>query len=136
VLEVARETATRFGLADRHKLLPGSVFDADLGTGYDLVLVTNLLHVFDRKDNVKMLKRLHAALESGGRIAVVEMVPNEDRVSPPPAAAFALNMLVNTDGGDAYTFAELKGMLEEAGFQGVRLESLDPVPQQLVVGRK
>jgi ubiquinone/menaquinone biosynthesis C-methylase UbiE len=136
VLEVARETAARFGFTARHKLLPGSVFDADLGAGYDLVLVTNFLHAFDKKDNVKVLKRLHAAMAPGGRIAIVEMVPNEDRVSPSMPATFALTMLVNTPGGDAFTFAELKEMLEESGFRDARLEPLNPMPQQLVVARK
>lgn len=136
VLEVARETAARFGMANRHKLLAGSIFDADLGTGYDLALVTNLLHAFDRSDNVKLLKRLHGALEPGGRIGIVEMVPNEDRVSPPTDATFALTMLVNTPGGDAYTFAELRQMLEEAGFRDARLQPLGHLPQRAVIARK
>jgi len=44
VLEVARENAKKFGVADRYKNLPGSIFDVDIGTGYDLILVPNFLH--------------------------------------------------------------------------------------------
>jgi ubiquinone/menaquinone biosynthesis C-methylase UbiE len=135
VLEVARENAGRMGVSARHRLLPGNAFKSDLGSGYDLALVTNFVHAFDREVNIGLLKRIHAALVPGGRIALAEMVPNEDRVSPPPQATFALSMLVGTHGGDAYTFSELKEMLEAAGFKDARMERLDPVPQRAVIAR-
>ena len=134
VLEVARENAAHAGIANRHRLLPGSAFEVDFGSGYDLSLVTNFIHVFDRDTNITLLKRIRAAMAPGARIAIVEFVPNEDRVSPPAAADFALTMLVNTR-GDTYTFTELNEILGAAGFRAARLESLAPVPQQLVIAR-
>ena len=47
----------------------------------------------------RLLGKVHTALAPGGRIVIVEFVPNEDRVSPPMPAAFVMNMLVNTEGG-------------------------------------
>ena len=47
VLTVAQETAQQFGVADRYHTLPGSAFELDYGTGYDLVLFTNFFHHFD-----------------------------------------------------------------------------------------
>ena len=134
VLEVARENAAHAGIANRHRLLPGSAFEVDFGSGYDLSLVTNFIHVFDRDTNITLLKRIRAATAAGGRIAIVEFVPNEDRVSPPAAGDFALTMLVNTR-GDTYTFTELNEILGAAGFRDARIESLAPVPQQLVIAR-
>src|SRR5438132_1399036 len=46
VLEVARENAARFGVAERFHTIPGSAFDVDMGSGYDLVLLPNFLHHF------------------------------------------------------------------------------------------
>ena len=46
-----------------------------------------------------LLRRVHAALKPGGKAITLEFVPNEDRVSPPVAAAFSLVMLANTDAG-------------------------------------
>ena len=106
----------------------------DFGSGYDLSLVTNFIHVFDRDTNITLLKRIRAAMAPGARIAIVEFVPNEDRVSPPAAGDFALTMLVNTR-GDTYTFTELNEILGAADFRDARLESLAPVPQQLVIAR-
>ncbi|HUI40489.1 MAG TPA: class I SAM-dependent methyltransferase, partial [Terriglobia bacterium] len=101
VLEVARENAAKASVADRHRLLPGSAFDADFGDGYDLVLLPNFLHHFDLQTNEGLLRKLYTALKPGGRVAALEFIPNEDRVSPPVPAAFALIMLAFSEGGDA-----------------------------------
>ncbi|MGI8424106.1 MAG: methyltransferase type 12, partial [Chloroflexota bacterium] len=78
---------------------------------------------------------VHAALKPGGRVAVLEFVPNPDRVSPPMPARFSLTMLAETPGGDAFTFAELRGQLEDAGFHDVEAHGL-PTPQTLLIARK
>ncbi len=132
VLEVARENAAKFGLTDRFHTIPGSAFDSDLGSGYDLVMVPNFLHHFDPPTCTKFLKKLHAAMKPGAALAIVEFVPNEDRISPPMAAGFSLQMLGGTDAGDAYTFRELSGMATDAGFSNSQQQPLLPTPQTLV----
>ena len=82
-----------------------------------------------------MLKKVHAALKPGGRVAVLEFVPNPDRVSPPMAAGFSLTKLAETASGDAFTFAELRGQLEDAGFHDVEAHGL-PTPQTLLIAQK
>jgi precorrin-6B methylase 2 len=136
VLEIARENAKAQGMADRYHLLPGSAFDVNYGTGYDAVLITNLLHHFEPAENEKLLKKAHAAMNPGGQVILLEFVPNDDRVSPPVPALFSLTMLSNTPKGDAYTFAEFTAMFRNAGFETPRLVSLDPMPESLVVARK
>lgn len=136
VLEVARDNAAKLGLTDRYHLLPGSAFDVDYGTGFDAVLITNLLHHFDPTENEKMLKKAHAALNPGGQVILLEFVPNDDRVSPPVPAMFSLTMLGSTPKGDAYTLAEYAAMCRNAGFEAPRLVPLEPMPQSLVVARK
>jgi len=121
VLEVAEENARAMGVGDRHHLLPGSAFDVDFGTDYDLALVTNFLHHFDPPTCTDFMKKVHASLKPGGRAAIVEFVPNPDRVTPPVAAAFSMMMLTTTPAGDAYTFAELESMAKNAGFARVEL---------------
>jgi 2-polyprenyl-3-methyl-5-hydroxy-6-metoxy-1,4-benzoquinol methylase len=132
VLEVARENAAKFGLSERFHTIPGSAFDSDLGSGYDLVLVPNFLHHFDPPTNVKFLRKLRGAMKPGAALAIVEFVPNDDRITPPMAAAFSLQMLGGTDAGDAYTFREFSEMLREAGFKDSQQQPLVPTPQTLV----
>jgi SAM-dependent methyltransferase len=136
VLEVAKENAQRAGVTDRHRTLPGSAFDVDFGTGYDLVLITNFLHHFDPPTCEKLLRKVHAALAPGGRAVTLEFVPNDDRVSPPVPACFSLVMLAGTAGGDAYTFAELDRMFRNAGFSHSELHEHPALPQRVVVSNK
>jgi len=135
VLEVATEHARAMGVGDRHRTLPGSAFDVDYGTGYDVILVTNFLHHFNVETNVVLLRKVHGALVPGGRVVVLEFVLNEDRVSPPMAARFSLTMLSNTPEGDAYTFSELRRMLLDAGFRETTLHAL-PGAHSVVLGVK
>ena len=136
VLEIARWNAEAAGLADRYRTLPGSAFELNLGTGYDVVLLTNFLHHFDPPTCETLLRRVHSALAPGGRVATLEFVPGVDRVTPPFAAMFALNMLVHTPRGDAYTFPELERMFRNAGFGACELHPLPPGPQSVLITEK
>jgi len=136
VLEVAKENAKAAGVADRYSTIPGSAFEAAYGEGYDIVLLTNLLHHFDAAGCEDILRRCHAALKPGGRVAILEFVPNDDRVTPPISAGFALIMLATTPAGDAYTFAEYQQMLRNAGFASSEVHALLPTFQHLVIGKK
>jgi 16S rRNA C1402 N4-methylase RsmH len=98
----------------------GAEFGASLGQAHDR-------HV---------LKKVHAALAPGGRVAIVEFTPNEDRVSPPAPAAFVMNMLANTEAGDVYTASEMTEMLRKAGFASCELHPLPPTPQTAIVAKK
>ena len=136
VLTVATENAQKFGVSDRHHLLPGSAFDVDFGGGYDLILNTNFLHHFDKETCTAFLTKLANNLADGGKVMTLEFTPNDDRVSPPPQALFALIMLAATPGGDAYTFAELKEMCETAGLMKNENIELSPMPQNLIISSK
>lgn len=136
VLEVARENAEKFGVAERYRTLAGSIFDVDIGSGYDCVLIPNFLHHFDVETNEKLLRKLFAALVPGGRVATLEFVPNDDRVSPPMPATFALIMLADTPAGDAYTRAELENMMRNAGFKAHEFHLMPPSPHSVLISRK
>ncbi len=133
VLEVAVENAKAAGISDRYRTIRGSAFDADYGSGYDIVLLTNFLHHFDVPTCEGLLRKVHSALGPGGRAVTLEFIPAEDRVSPPLVAAFSMMMLGGTVGGDAYTFSELDRMFLNAGFSSNELRSIEPSFQQVVV---
>jgi len=135
VLDVARANATAMGIDGRFQTISGSAFEVDFGTGYDVALLPNFLHHFDFATNVGLLKKVRAALKPGGLAAIVEFVPNEDRVSPPDGALFAMRMLGTTPSGDAYTLAEIDRMLRDSGFSASESRSLAPAPQQLILAR-
>ena len=138
VLAVAAENAQKMGVAARHHLIPGDAFAVDFGKDYDVALVTNFLHHFDPPTNEKLLQKVHAALKPGGRVAILEFVPEDDRVSPAMAAGFSMIMLAGTPAGDAYTYKELDRMCRNTGFsvQASSIHPLDPLPETVVVATK
>ena len=132
VLEVAKGNAAAAGITGRYHTIPGSAFDVDFGTGYDLVLLTNFLHHFNTAGNETLLRKIHAALAPEGRVLTLEFVPNEDRISPPTQAMFALMMLGSTPEGDAYTFSEYQRMFGNTGFSRSELVDLSPAQRVIV----
>jgi SAM-dependent methyltransferase len=134
VLNVAVANAAKLGVADRYDLLPGSAFEVDFQGPYDVVLLTNFLHHFDVPTCVGLLKKVHKALKPGGRVATLEFVPNEDRVSPPMPAAFSMTMLTTTTSGDAYTLSELTSMYTDAGFTSIAARPIPMSPHTVVLG--
>jgi 2-polyprenyl-3-methyl-5-hydroxy-6-metoxy-1,4-benzoquinol methylase len=133
VLSVALENAAKAGVTDRYQTVPGSAFDVDFGSGFDLVLLPNFLHHFGHAANVALLKKIRAAIKPGGQVATLEFVPNDDRVTPSVPAAFSLIMLATTDQGDAFTFRELDQMFRDAGFRESTIQDLPQSPNRLIL---
>jgi 2-polyprenyl-3-methyl-5-hydroxy-6-metoxy-1,4-benzoquinol methylase len=136
VLEVAKEHAEKAGVVSRYTTRPGSAFEAELGTGYDFVLLTNIFHHFDQDTCVQLMKRVHQALKPDGKAVTLEFVPNEDRVSPPREAMFSLVMLAGTDAGDAYTLSEYQDMFQKAGFSQTNLYPVPGMPSEVLISEK
>ncbi|MES2220805.1 MAG: class I SAM-dependent methyltransferase [Acidobacteriota bacterium] len=134
VLRVALQNARKAGVHDRYNMLPGSAFEVDFDGPYDAVLLTNFLHHFDQPTCVGLLQKIHSALRPGGQCATLEFVPNEDRVSPPTPAAFAMTMLTTTAAGDAYTLSELTSMYKQAGFKNIGGHPIPMSPHTIVTG--
>jgi len=136
VLAVAAQNAEKFGVAGRHTTLAGDAFDTDYKGPYDLILVTNFFHHFDPPLCEKLMRKILTALAPGGRCVTLDFIPNDDRVSPPMAAAFAMMMLGTTPAGDVYTFAEYERMFHNAGFAASELHTLTRAPQSVIISRK
>jgi len=99
---------------------------------YDVVLLTNFLHHFDAPTCVGLLRKVRAALKPHGISATLDFVPNEDRVTPPMAAAFGLTMLISTPAGDVYTFRELEAMHRAVGFRRVEQHPIPDSPHTVI----
>jgi SAM-dependent methyltransferase len=134
VLEVTRQNAAAQGVGDRIHLRAGDAFEVDFGSDNDVALVTNFLHHFDHTTCISFLQKVRRSLKAGGRVVILEMVPNPDRVTPAVPARFSLTMLGGTPAGDAYTLEELSDQLTKAGFADISSHPL-PTPETVVVAR-
>ena len=129
VLKVTKKVAKRFGVSSRLTTIAGDVLKANFGSGHHIATLGHILHSEGRERSQQLLRKVFKALEPGGTIAIAEFVVNDDRTGPPRALIFAVNMLVNTDAGDAFTFAEMSRWLREAGFARPRkLDTGGPSP--------
>jgi 2-polyprenyl-3-methyl-5-hydroxy-6-metoxy-1,4-benzoquinol methylase len=134
VLDVAKENAQKAGVNSRYHTIPGDAFKVEFGKDYDVALITNFLHHCDPQAIEAFLRKVHAALKPGGRAVTLEFVPDENRVTPPTAAAFALIMLATTPSGDAYTFPEYDRMFRNAGFASTELHPM--IPGSILISKK
>ena len=136
VIPMARERLKAEGLLKRVGLAAGDFYRDELPGGCDLALLSAIIHQNSPAENLALFRKVRRALEPGGAILIRDHIMDESRTKPPAGALFALNMLVNTDGGDTYTFAEVRKGLERAGFADVRLVRTGERMDCLVEARK
>jgi len=115
-VSVARTLIKQSHLQERLAVRAGDVFAAKLGQGYDVVLVGNLLHDFDERDNRRLLRRVHQALKPGGKVFILEFFLDDSLTKPAEASVFSLLMYRFTPGGRAYGWSEVEGWLKKLGF--------------------
>jgi SAM-dependent methyltransferase len=140
VVPVTRRVAERHGVADQFRFVEGDLLDADWGTapsggGYDVATLGHILHSEGEARSRRLLRKTFDAMAPGGTVVVAEFVADDDRTGPPGALIFAVTMLVNTDEGDTFTFAEMAGWLREAGFVDPREVDV-PGPAPLILATK
>jgi len=135
VIDVTKRTSARFGLADRFNFIEGDLLQADFGSGYGLATLGHILHSEGEARSRKLLAKTFSALATGGTIAVQEFLVNRDRTGPVNGLFFAVNMLVNTQQGDTWSFEEIGEWLKEAGFTNPRLVE-SPGPSPLILATK
>jgi ubiquinone/menaquinone biosynthesis C-methylase UbiE len=132
-IKIARKVARREG-AKGMRFIAGDFHVNDIGSGYDLVLLSQIFHAFTEKENIVLLRKCRAALSPGGRVAVQEFPINDARTAPPRSALFSVNMLVGTAKGRCYSLKEIKKWLTEAGFKGAVVKDLSETV--LIMGRR
>jgi SAM-dependent methyltransferase len=121
VIRIAEDNVVRAGLRGRVAFVAGDFYKDELPSGCDLALLSAIIHQNSPRHNLDLYAKVHRALKPGGVLLIRDHVMDESRTKPPDGALFALNMLVNTPGGDTYTFAEIAGTLRQAGFVSTRL---------------
>jgi 2-polyprenyl-3-methyl-5-hydroxy-6-metoxy-1,4-benzoquinol methylase len=120
VIPVTRKVAQRHGIVEQFSFVEGDILEADLGGGHHVATLGHILHSDGEARSRKLLKRVHDAMAPGGTIVIGEFVVDEGRRSPAVPLVFAVNMLVNTDEGNTFTFKQMASWLKEAGFKRPR----------------
>ena len=121
-IKIARNVARKEGAKIDFK--SGDFHRDDIGSGYDLILVSQIVHAFSASENMALLHKCRAALNPGGRVVVHEFPIDETMTSPPQSALFSVNMLVGTEKGRCYSPNEIKRWLTDTGFKNITVKHL------------
>jgi 3-hydroxy-5-methyl-1-naphthoate 3-O-methyltransferase len=105
------------------------------GEEWDYVLLANILHDHPPQRCAELVAESAGLLAPGGSLVIYEWVINEDRISPPDVALFALMMLVENEGGGTWTEAQIAGWSRDAGLEPGALQR-NPGPISALVARK
>ena len=133
---MARRRVAAAGLLHRVRLAAGDFMRHALPSGVDLAWVSAIVHQNSRAQNRALFAKVFQALTPGGHIAIRDILMEESRTHPVAGALFAVNMLVATEGGGTFTFAELREDLEAAGFIQTALRRQDEAMNSIVVAEK
>ena len=132
VLAVAQRNAESAGVVERFHPIPGDALTVEFGTGYDLALITNFCPDLGSTEN--LLKRVRASLVKSGRVALFELMLNDDEISPPAAVDLNLALLATTPRGETRTASQLTEVLMRAGFERVEIRDVPPSSNRVAIG--
>jgi ubiquinone/menaquinone biosynthesis C-methylase UbiE len=135
MIPTTKRITKKFGVHDRFNFVENDLLEADFGNGYDVATLGHILHSEGEQRSRQLLKKTFSALKTGGTIVIAEWLVNDRRTEPTHSLMFAVQMLVNTERGDTFSFNEIKSWLEDSGFKRVRkLEA--PGPSPLILATK
>jgi len=133
VVPLTSEYVNKAGVSAQVSLRSGDMLTDDLGSGYNIIMLNAICHMFSEEQNQQLFRRARQALAPNGRLVLQDFILNRDKTGPLHAALFSLNMLVATDHGASYSETEYSGWMKNAGFadiSGVKL----PGPSGVIVG--
>jgi SAM-dependent methyltransferase len=126
VVEIAREQVAAAGMEDRVDFLKGDGTSDALGAGYDLILVSNVVHILGPDENAALIKKCFDALEPGGMLLLKDFFTDPGHTGPPYSLIFAVHMLLHTEAGRTYSTDEVRAWTDAAGFAEGELKTLTP----------
>ena len=136
VTRLTQEFIKASGMEERVSVQAGNCLEDSFGMNeYDAILVSNILHIYNPANNLKILRKCRDALREGGRVIIHEFVLDETKTRPQFAALFSLNMLIGTQEGASYSESEYRAWLEDAGFKHIRKIDLES-NSSLIIGKK
>lgn len=133
-IKIAKRLLEEKGIGDRVKTIEGDFEVDDFGPGFDCILISNIIHFQDEKDNKRLLKKAQNALQEGGTVIIHGPILDEGKTFPKNAAIFAIRMLLSSDGGRTYTWSEIEAWLKEVGFVGPK--RIELTESRVIVAKK
>jgi SAM-dependent methyltransferase len=135
VIPLTEDYLRQAGFSDRVTTVEGDYEIDTLGSGFDLVFLSAIIHSNSPAQNEHLIRKGVEALNPSGQLVVQDFIMDEDRTGSPFGTLFALNMLVGTESGDTYTESEVRLWMEGAGLRQINRKDT-PFGTSLIIGRR
>jgi precorrin-6B methylase 2 len=117
---IAKENINKFNLADRIETRNGDFFKDDFPKA-DVIVMGNILHDWNEKYKLLLIRKSYEALHENGAFVVIENIIDDNRMHNVFGLMMSINMLIETGEGFDYTFADFTKWTTETGFKRTEL---------------
>jgi ubiquinone/menaquinone biosynthesis C-methylase UbiE len=135
VCKVAVEFIQKSRSRDRIEIVEGDILTDELTVRGDIILLSQVLHGISVQQCRSLIKKCYEWTLPGGIVIIHEFILDDSKASPLYPALFALNMLITTPEGNAYTKGELTSWLKEAGYSEISYQCTQG-PSTFIIGCK
>jgi ubiquinone/menaquinone biosynthesis C-methylase UbiE len=126
VIHVAEDYVQHHHLEERYTYWAGDLEEMEIpDASFDIAVMANICHTLGPVATQKAVQKLAKALRPGGRLAIVDFVPDDRRAKPGWPLIFSVNMLITTPEGDVFTSAEYTEWLKNAGFSAISFKEIE-----------
>ncbi len=136
-VEASLPLAHEAGIDDIVSFQSGDALKDDIGSGYDLVLVSNLCHHFTKEQNQDFLHRIIASLKKGGTLALYSVTPPDPVNNRNLFSAISSLMFCVNSGGQNYSYTDYICWAKTAGFEKIEMHpKFSEKTRMLIIGIK
>jgi SAM-dependent methyltransferase len=136
-MKVTEKFINASGLGDRITLVTGDYRVDPIPGKYQMVFLSNIIHGESSEGNGRLMTKLYFCLDQGGKIIIKDHILDDTLTQPTVGSIFSLLMLLTTEHGRCYSFSEVKGWLERAGFKEIsQIQLPSPLTSSVVIGEK
>jgi len=116
VAPIAQENIDGMQLGDRVSIQSGDFFQDPMPHA-DVITMGNILHDWGLEEKKQLIKKAYDALPKGGALVVIENIIDDNREKNAFGLMMSLNMMIETEAGFDFSFAQFDEWAKEAGFQ-------------------
>src|SRR5919106_1937762 len=120
VLPLPRHAVRNAQMRTRAQVIALDIVRDPLPRGFDLVLISNVLHGQGVRENRALLRSAYRGLNQGGRMILRDVLMGRARRGPEWGALFSVALFLHTPNGRCYALDEVRGWLRQAGFSGIQ----------------
>lgn len=135
VAGIARENVTVANLSDRIKVIELDIFDQEWPRGFDAVLFSHLLEIFNEKKIIFLYQKALSVLnEHKGKVIIWTMMSNPDENGGLQAVKSSLYFYTVASGeGMAYPAKDHEHWLKQVGFKKINSSYIEDIDHGLII---